>query len=83
MGSAVVNGRILLIGGEGAADGSAFSANERYDPATDTWRKLWPITTPRHGAVTAVVDDLVHVLGGGPRGGSAWTDKHEVFRSPN
>jgi glucose/arabinose dehydrogenase/N-acetylneuraminic acid mutarotase len=82
MSSAVVGGKILLIGGEGAADGTAFDETERYDPATDTWHRLWPITTPRHGAVAAVVDGLVHVLGGGPTGGGAWTDKHEVFRPP-
>lgn len=82
MGSAVVNGDVLLIGGEGAADGSAFDATELYDPQTDAWRRLWPMPTPRHGAVTAVVTGEVHVLGGGPTGGSSWTTAHEVFRPP-
>ena len=82
MGSAVVDGRAILLGGEGGTDGNAFKSTERYDPTTDTWQSLWPMPTPRHGAVTAVVDGLVHILGGGPMTGSAWTDKHEVLRPP-
>ncbi|HET8549409.1 MAG TPA: kelch repeat-containing protein, partial [Bryobacteraceae bacterium] len=51
LGSAVVDNRILVFGGEGSSGTpeGTFRQNEEYDPATDTWRALAPMPTPRHG----------------------------------
>lgn len=38
----------------------AFKENEAYDPATDSWRALAPLRTPRHGFGAAVFDETVY-----------------------
>ena len=35
-----------------------------YDPATDGWRALAPMPTPRGGGVAAVVNGKFYVVGG-------------------
>jgi N-acetylneuraminic acid mutarotase len=74
-----LNNRAQLIGGEIRADGGAFSRNEEYDPATNSWRALRAIPTGRHGAVAGTVGDSIYVIGGGDTGGSAFTAINEVF----
>ena len=44
-----LNGRAQVMGGEATAEGGTFPQNEEYDPATDTWRQLRQMMTPRHG----------------------------------
>ncbi len=75
----VVDGEAIVIGGERAPDGSAFSATEGYDPVSDSWRLLTEMPAARHGAVAGVIDDLVDVAGGGPTGGTSFTDDVDVF----
>jgi N-acetylneuraminic acid mutarotase len=75
-----LGGRAQVMGGERAADGNAFDANEEYDPLTDTWRVLAPLPTPRHGAAAGTIDGVVYVAGGGPVAGSSFTDANEAFR---
>jgi N-acetylneuraminic acid mutarotase len=84
--NAVVEGRILVIGGEGAgALPGTFGNVDEYDPARNTWRALTNMPTPRHGvgaAVNAAEDgatEKVYVATGGPVRGSSKTDVHEVF----
>ena len=74
-----LNGRIQVIGGEKAADGSSFDVNEEYNPYTDEWRSLPSVPTGRHGAAFGTIDDVIYVAGGGPTGGSAFTDTVEAF----
>ena len=80
LGVAVLDGRALVMGGEVAPDGTAFAANEEYDPLTDTWRQLAPMKTPRHGIAGAAIGDTVYAAGGGPTGGFAVSSIHEAFR---
>ena len=49
--SGVINGRIIVFGGEGnsGTPQNTFRQNEEYDPASNTWRSLAPMITPRHG----------------------------------
>ena len=65
--SAVVNGLIVIAGGEGNAASSTgvFAEVEAYDPATDTWLELPAMRTPRHGTGAATVDGVMYVPGGG------------------
>lgn len=69
-----VGGKIYVIGGSGLAPGSqnptspanllVLSANEAYDPATNTWQTLQPMPTPRHHAAIGAVDGKIYIIGG-------------------
>ena len=64
--AAVLNGRILIIGGEGANNTpGVFAENEEYDPVTDTWRTLSPMTTPRHSIQAGVIDGALRCFNTG------------------
>ncbi len=62
-GSAVVDGKIYVIGGAGAED-KVLSSVEAYDPAADTWAKKADMPTMRSLPVIAVVDGNIYVIGG-------------------
>jgi N-acetylneuraminic acid mutarotase len=80
--SAVVDGRILTIGGEGP--GMVYSTVEAYDPGSNSWTTLAPMPTARHGLQAVVWDGAVYVTGGGttPNSGTTATNVHEVFMPP-
>ena len=79
--SAVVQGHVVVIGGEGG--GEVFSTVEAYDPASDTWRTLADMPTARHGIQAVVWRGKIFVAGGGAvAGGGEPTDVVEVFRPP-
>ena len=69
LGVAVVNGKIYAIGGDGATGFS--SANEEYDPATNTWTFKAPMPTPRSAFGVAVYGDKIYCIGGYTYGGFA------------
>ncbi|WP_407344421.1 kelch repeat-containing protein [Pengzhenrongella phosphoraccumulans] len=75
----VVNGTVVVAGGERQANGATWPQTEAYDPATGAWRSLAAMTTPRHGAAAAVVAGRLHVIGGGTVGGASFSTVHEVF----
>jgi N-acetylneuraminic acid mutarotase len=61
----VLNGKIYTVGGF-TSDGHKGVADHvfEYDPATDAWRTLAPLSSPR-GSVSAVaLDGKIHALGG-------------------
>ena len=74
--AAVVNGKIYVMGGGGPAYGStdpvlvpdgsnrSLSANEEYDPETDSWRERAPLPTPRNHTAAAAVNGKIYVIGG-------------------
>ncbi len=55
-------GFLYVIGGENS--GTVLSDMERYDPVLDSWTTLAPMPTARAGAVAAVIDDGIFVIGG-------------------
>lgn len=75
----LLNGRAQLMGGEITTSGEAFGQNEEYDPLTDTWNILTPMTTPRHGAAGGTIGNHIYVAGGGPTGGSSFSNVVEAF----
>jgi uncharacterized protein (TIGR03437 family) len=84
LGSGTVDSRIQVFGGEGNSgtpDGT-FGQNEEYDPSTDTWRRLTPMPTPRHGLYGITVGRVIFAPSGGPRAGANYTDVHEAFLLP-
>ncbi len=65
--SAVVNGKIYVIGGATSEpDCYALSTVEEYDPVTDTWTRKADMPTARCDFVgsSAVVDGKIYVMGG-------------------
>ena len=65
---ATLNGLVHIVGGADGLDCSALTSHDAYDPATDTWTSLAPMTTPRaHGAAAVLNDgvaDRLFVVGG-------------------
>ncbi len=62
-GSAVIDGKIYVIGGAPVAFGIT-AAVEEYDPATDTWTTRADMPTARQGVVAAAVDGIIYAIGG-------------------
>jgi N-acetylneuraminic acid mutarotase len=62
-GSAVVDGKIYVIGGAPVPFGLC-AVVEEYDPATDTWTRRADMPTARQGVVAAAVDGIIYAIGG-------------------
>ena len=77
----VVGGEIIVVGGEGnpALASGVFAEVEAYAPATDTWRTLAPMPSPRHGMGAVGIDGALYVPGGADRQGLAAVATHEVL----
>jgi N-acetylneuraminic acid mutarotase len=84
IGSGVVGGTIVVVGGEGnaGAPGGIFPQAEQYDPADDEWRALPDMRTPRHGMGAAAVGNSLYVPGGADIAGFGAVATHEVLRIP-
>jgi N-acetylneuraminic acid mutarotase len=78
-GAVVVDGEVLVMGGERTATGGSFRVVEVYDPATDSWSTLPDMPIGRHGAVWGRIGSAIFVATGGPTGGSAYTSDVDVF----
>lgn len=74
-GAVSVSGKIVVIGGERTPQGGAFSAVEEFDPATNSWRTLPSLPTPRQGFAFGRIgngssyllsDHLPHISSGSP-----------------
>jgi hypothetical protein len=79
-----LQGCAQVIGGEqkGSSFPGTFFENEQYDPATDTWKALKGMPTPRHGAAAATIAGSIYVAGGGPASASHFSDVNEAFIMP-
>jgi N-acetylneuraminic acid mutarotase len=62
-GSAVVDGKIYVVGG-GPKSGGISNIVEEYDPAEDTWTSRANMPTSRQGVRAAAVDGIVYAIGG-------------------
>ena len=77
----VVDDKIYVIGGQipsplGIVNPS--SANDVYDPATDSWSEMKPIPTPVMGYASAVLDNKIYIIGGGTAGGPEYAPINQV-----
>ncbi|MCB9733968.1 MAG: kelch repeat-containing protein [Deltaproteobacteria bacterium] len=79
--AAVVGGRVVVLGGEGDPTNATgvFADVEVYDPATDTWSRLAPMPTPRHGTGAAALGGVVYVPGGADHESFGWVDTFEAL----
>jgi N-acetylneuraminic acid mutarotase len=68
LGCAVFGGRIYAIGGTQARgvtnDMQMIDAVEVYDPESDTWTSMKPMTNPRFGVACAPIKGKIFVFGG-------------------
>jgi N-acetylneuraminic acid mutarotase len=74
-GSAIVDGRISVLGGEGWLDdfGGVFRTHEVYDPKSNTWSRAARMMTPRHGFAIAAVGRRIYAVSGVNNAGGAGT----------
>ncbi len=77
----VVDGRLIVLGGEGnpATATRVFAEVEAYTPATHAWATLPPMPTPRHGLGAAVWAGRLYVPGGATRDGFGAVADHEIL----
>jgi len=78
VGVAVLNGRMHVLGGEAYLNDlvGTYRTHEAYDPRTNTWERLPPMPTPRHGLAVAEIGGRIYAVsgsnvagGGGPHEG--------------
>lgn len=74
----LLNNRIIVIGGESAADFRMHVEVESLDLSTMRWTPLAPLTHGRHGTGAIVHDGKIHVVAGSTRQG-AGDRVQEVF----
>lgn len=80
--AAVVGNRILVAGGEGNPNTSSgvFADNEAFDPGRNSWERLEPMLTPRHGTGGAAIDNIFYVPGGANRQNFGAVATNESYR---
>jgi len=83
--TSALNGQLHAIGGDvGDVLGPPYAgttSHEVYDPATNTWTTLPPMTEARHSLVAAAIDGRLYVAGGvsGADYPTAWKNILEVY----
>jgi N-acetylneuraminic acid mutarotase len=78
---AVVKDCLYVFGGEGnpSHPRGVFPQNEVYNPKTNSWERLAPMPTPRHGIGAAVIGNKIHIPGGADVQGYGLIAANEVF----
>jgi N-acetylneuraminic acid mutarotase len=85
MAAGVIEGRIYVCGGESqdARMMQTFRTLEAYDPASNTWSVLPPMSVPRHGLAGAAIGDRLHFVSGSVQSAGTGVhvdaDYHDVF----
>jgi len=81
IGSAVLNGKIYLIGGfvGGGVHRDGQNTAFEYDPASDTWRILAPMKAGRASVGVVVLAGKLHAIGGRSPDNAVVVATHEVY----
>ncbi|WYZ34058.1 hypothetical protein EsH8_I_000334 [Colletotrichum jinshuiense] len=78
-----VNGKIYVFGGEGnlaEESNGIFNETEVFNTKTETWRRLAPMSVPRHGGSATTIGNGIYLPGGGLREGGSPVDVLDVYR---
>jgi N-acetylneuraminic acid mutarotase len=77
----VVGGCLYVFGGEGNQSDAAgiFHEVEAYAPATDSWTRLPPMQTGRHGISAAVIGNVIYLPGGATLQGFGATAVNDAY----
>ncbi len=73
LGAAILGGRLVAVGGEGAT--RPISAVQSYDLISGRWSRLDPLPTARHGLGVAALGDTLYTLGGALGAGHSQSTK--------
>lgn len=65
LGAAVIDGRLIAVGGEHPT--GVFGTVQAYDIASSTWSELAPLGKPRHGLAVAAVGNALYAFHGAER----------------
>jgi N-acetylneuraminic acid mutarotase len=76
--AAVVNGKLLVIGGE-SAQPLAHADVEAYDPASGTWTKLPPLSMGRHATQAVLHEGRIYLASGSRTRGATEVDSQEIY----
>jgi N-acetylneuraminic acid mutarotase len=77
--SVVVDGEILVIGGESGGRDDAHAEVEAFGPATGTWRSLAPLNQGRHATQGVVHDGKIYIAAGSRTRGATEINSQEVY----
>jgi N-acetylneuraminic acid mutarotase len=78
VGTAVLNGQMHVLGGEAYLNElvGTYRTHEAFDPKTNSWQRLPPMPTPRHGLAVGEIGGKIYAVsgsnvagGGGPHEG--------------
>jgi N-acetylneuraminic acid mutarotase len=85
VGVAVLNGRLHVLGGEAYLNElvGTYKTHEAFDPKSNSWQRLPPMPTPRHGVAVGEIGGRIYAVsgsnvagGGGPHEG---VKENEVY----
>jgi N-acetylneuraminic acid mutarotase len=76
---AVINGKLLVIGGESAQQTVAHNDVEAYDPSTGTWSKLAPLGLGRHATQAILHNGGIYLAAGSRSRGANEIDSQEIY----
>ncbi len=81
--SAVVDGKLYVMGGRTNGVSANVDTNEVYDPKTDKWTLLEPMPSKRGGLASAVVNGSIYVVGGEQPSGAFDNDENLTQQTTN
>jgi len=75
----VVNGRLLIIGGESGAQATAHADVESFDPATSRWTRLAPLGMGRHATQGILHGGQILLAAGSRMRGASPVNSQEAY----
>lgn len=64
VGVAVLNSLLYAVGGYDGVARQCLNSVECYDPVSDLWSEVEPMTQRRSGAAVTVLDGMLYAIGG-------------------
>ena len=77
--TAVLDGRLLVLGGESGAQEAAHAEVEAYDPRTGRWSALAPLREGRHATQAVLHDRRLYVAAGSRTRGATEISSQEIY----
>lgn len=76
----VLQGQLIVIGGESGTQMAAHSEVEAFDPVTGRWTSLAPLQVGRHATQAIVYEGAIYTASGSRTRGATEIKSQEVFR---
>jgi N-acetylneuraminic acid mutarotase len=78
-GAVVLDGRLVVLGGESGGQPLAHDEVEAFDPATGRWTALAPLAMGRHATQAVVHDGRIYLASGSRTRGATEVDTQEIY----